>query len=150
MRNKVFWMILKNRACCWYGLGTTCSSLLQSPAVLSSSILMCFSGRNSKPSMGVSALSCVCNSRATCRGPDLPACHQEEKTSSQRVNVYFFLLRSSCFFNWAFGGFMMNVATPEVRGVVSYSPNCVTVEYLLTTACRGQNQEEISRCNFHA
>lgn len=42
----------------------------------------------------------------------------------------------------------MNVAIPEVRGVVCYSPNCVTVEYLHTTVYRGQNQEEVPR-NFH-
>lgn len=59
----VFWLLLKNRACFRYGLGTTCSPSLQIPTAFSSSILMRCSGRNSKPRMHVSALPCVCNSR---------------------------------------------------------------------------------------
>lgn len=101
----VFWLLLKNRACFRYGLGTTCSPSLQSPTVFSSSIVMCCSGRNSECRMHVSALPCVCNSTATFRGQ---ICHPVTRKGNPLCKrwlcspLLFLLIRSSCFFNWAF------------------------------------------------
>lgn len=124
----VFWLLLKNRACFWYGLGTMCSSSLQSPTVFPSSILMCWLGRNSTPRMHMSALPCVCNSRVI-----VCVCVWGKSVIlSPGRGIHF--IKGNCVHLFSsyhlqslasLTEISMNVAIPRVRGMTSYFPNCV-------------------------